>query len=71
MNCLTCKHNTYIGIKSDWFDCSHPITLELGVRWERGAPAMVDYRTSDVPASRVKELGNCPTYEPATPREGE
>jgi len=66
-NCLTCKHNTYIALNVEWFDCCHPLTLERGPKWQPGDPAMVNLRTGDVPRSRISEISHCPTYEPAVP----
>lgn len=64
-NCLTCKHNSYrgqAGIKQ-WVSCCHPVSLAKTPRWEDGDPAMVSYRTGDVPISQIHELNNCPTWE--------
>lgn len=61
--CLTCRHNTYLGVTRDWVDCCHPLTIERGPKWQPGDPAMVNYRTSDVRTSRIDEIGECPTYE--------
>lgn len=63
-NCLTCKHNMYINLKVDWFDCSHPTVIARGSKWQAGDPAIMNYRTADIPASRIDEIGECPTYEP-------
>lgn len=66
-DCRTCKHNTYIEHASiGWFDCSHPTTFEKRVRWEKGDPAMVEYRTADVPISEIDRFENCPTWEGTT-----
>lgn len=66
-NCLTCRHNGYIGLATDWFDCVHPKTLERGPRWQIGDPAMVNYRTADVHVSRIADLGECAAYEAQEP----
>jgi hypothetical protein len=65
-DCLTCKHNSYLdrGING-WISCVHPVTIKKVPRWERGDPAMVDYRTGDV---RIRDLGDipeCPTWQSA------
>ncbi len=65
-DCRTCKHNSYIGIgESDWVTCNHPITLAKEPRWEKGDPAMVNYRTGDVPIREINNLQECPTFEAA------
>jgi hypothetical protein len=58
-------HNTYKTIGTEWVSCAHPITLKKLPDWKRGDPAMVNYRTGDVPISEIKELANCPTWEAA------
>lgn len=66
-DCRTCRHNLYIGqppIK-DWVDCGHPVTFAKRVNWEKGDPAMVNYRTGDVPVREIHNLQECPTYEAA------
>jgi len=62
-DCRTCAHNTYREIKTEWVSCSHPVTLAKIPKLEKGDPAFVDYRTSDVPVSRISEIGFCPAYE--------
>lgn len=62
-SCLTCRHNTYREISTDWFDCCHPVTIARGPKWQPGDPAMVNYRTGDVPVSRIGEMGDCPAFE--------
>jgi len=65
-DCRTCKHNTYIDIKDcSHFCCCHPITLARGPKRQDGDPAMVDFRTSDVPLRDLEYFQNCPTYESA------
>jgi hypothetical protein len=67
MDCRTCKFNSYIdtGI-TDFVDCCHPITFDRGPRWQKGDPAMVNYRTADVHISQIHNLADCPTYEDRT-----
>lgn len=64
-DCRTCRHNSYLGIESivGWFDCSHPITFEKRTRWANGDPAMVNYRTGDVPLSQIHHFAHCPAWE--------
>lgn len=66
MNCLTCKHNTYLWLDTDWVSCGHPITLAKTPKWSPGDPAFVTWRTADLSSSDVAKMGECPTYEPAT-----
>ena len=64
-DCRTCKHNSYlyaIAIRG-WFNCTHPITLRKGPDWEEGDPAMVNFRTADVPMEKIRDFQNCPTWE--------
>jgi hypothetical protein len=62
-DCRTCAHNTYYGVTNEWVSCAHPITRAKTPDWKEGDPAMVSYRTGDVPASEIRELANCPTWE--------
>lgn len=64
-DCRTCRHNTYIALADcEWVDCNHPITLAKGPRWEKGDPAFVNMRTSDLPLSRLSEVADCACWEP-------
>jgi hypothetical protein len=66
MDCRTCKHNTYIDIKNcSHVCCCHPVTIKKAVRWEKGDPAMVNFRTSDVPLRDIGYFQDCPAYEAA------
>lgn len=64
-DCRNCFHNTYRAIKDcTHFDCVHPVTLARGPRWQSGDPAMVNFRTSDVPLRDIEYFSDCPTWEP-------
>lgn len=67
-DCRRCKYNSYVGTPAikGWVDCGHPITWAKTPKWEKGDPAMVGYRTGDVPVSEIHNLLNCPTFEEAT-----
>jgi hypothetical protein len=66
-SCLTCNHNLYKDIpETGFFDCGHPVTFDKRVRWQKGDPAMVDYRTGDVKVSEIEAFKDCPTFEPIT-----
>ena len=62
-DCRTCQHNSYIQQNNGWVNCHHPVTLAKQPKWTEGDPAMVSYRTGDVPLSQIAELDNCPTWE--------
>ena len=62
-DCRTCVHNTFYGVTNEWVSCSHQITVRKTPSWKEGDPAMVSYRTGDVPASEIRELAGCPTWE--------
>lgn len=68
-DCRTCRHNTYGDSPSitDWVHCMHPVTAAKTPRWETDDPAMVGYRTGDVPVSQIHNLRDCPTFEPKDP----
>jgi hypothetical protein len=68
-DCRDCFHNSYLGhpLIDDWVSCSHPATLAKGPRWEKGDPAMVNYRTGDVPLSEILNLQDCPTWTSTEP----
>jgi hypothetical protein len=63
MDCRTCKHNTYKDIATAWVHCVHPISVRKSPRYEKGDPAFVSNMSSDIPISRIAELGECPTFE--------
>lgn len=68
MDCRTCIHNSYrelASVNREWVSCSHPVTLLRGPQWEKGDPAMVSFRTGDVPMSQISELADCPTFQAA------
>lgn len=68
-DCRTCKHNSYRGLANSiadgWVSCVHPVTLAKEPKWEAGDPAMVSYRTGDVPVSQIHNLADCPTWAAA------
>ena len=65
-DCRTCKHNTYGGNRAilGWVSCEHPVTVAKTPQWRQGDPAMVSYRTGDVPISQIHSLQDCPCWEP-------
>lgn len=68
MDCRTCKHNTYIGIKDcAWFCCSHPVVISKAPKPAEGDPSFVSLMTTDFPISWIHNTENCPTYESAHP----
>lgn len=70
-DCLTCKHNSYRDLpENEWVHCVHPITLRKGPHWEKGDPAMVDWRTGDVHVKDLRDMlrDGCSTHEPAEGR---
>jgi hypothetical protein len=64
MDCRTCKHNTYIDIKDcSHVSCGHPITRAKEPRFATGDPAMVNFRTGDVPLRDLEYFQDCAAYE--------
>ena len=69
--CKTCTWELYGADIPEWIDCRHPVTLAKKGRWEKGDPAMVDWRTADVNIARDGHaLMDCPTYEPVEQADG-
>ncbi len=62
MDCLTCKHNTYAGIMTDWVSCCHPVKIAKTPKPDVGDPAWVNMMTADVATCRLPR-DSCPTYE--------
>jgi hypothetical protein len=69
-DCRTCKHNSYrtlsADVSSEWFSCSHPVTLAKQPRPEPGDPKMVDWRTADVRVQEIFQFEDCPAWESVT-----
>lgn len=65
-DCRNCKHNSYLPDITYWVSCGHQITIAKQPKYEAGDPAFVTWSFSDFQASRVPELGDCPTFEPFT-----
>ena len=64
--CKTCKWESYGPAIPDWISCHHPVTLAKQPPWQKGDPAMVSWRTTDVNVARDgRELMDCPTFEAA------
>ena len=65
-DCRTCVHNGYLYADvGDFIDCIHPVAMEKGPRWQKGDPAIVNWRTADVAVRDIPKMGECPTYERA------
>lgn len=64
-DCRNCDFNTYKDAgTSDWMSCCHPTAIRKLAKWEPGDPAIISYRTADVPIRDIQYMADCSAWAP-------